>query len=47
MENNYHIFDAGSRALLVVRLEFGPRADVIRWANAIVTRAAASRGSPH
>lgn len=36
-ENSYHRFSAGGRDFLVLALEFGPRADVIRWANEIVT----------
>jgi len=36
LENSYHLFSAGGRDFLVLSLEFGPRADVIRWANEIV-----------
>lgn len=36
MENSYHLLTAGGREFLVLGLEFGPRADVIRWANAVV-----------
>lgn len=32
-ENSFHRFTAGGREFLVLALEFGPRADVVRWAN--------------
>jgi 3',5'-cyclic AMP phosphodiesterase CpdA len=35
MENSYHLMSAGGRDFLVIALEFGPRADVLRWANEI------------
>jgi 3',5'-cyclic AMP phosphodiesterase CpdA len=35
MENSYHLFTASGRDFLVLALEFGPRADVIRWANQV------------
>jgi len=35
-ENTYHTFTAGGRKFLVLGLEFGPRVDVIRWANDVV-----------
>lgn len=35
MENSFHLFTAGDRNFLVLALEFGPRADVIRWANGV------------
>lgn len=35
-ENTFHLFSAGERKFLVLCLEFGPRKDVIRWANAVV-----------
>jgi hypothetical protein len=38
MENSYHLFSAGGRDFLVLALEFGPRADVVRWANEVVAR---------
>ncbi|SFJ55998.1 metallophosphoesterase [Planctomicrobium piriforme] len=38
MENSFHRFEAGGRKWLVVALEFGPRRDVIRWANQVVTK---------
>lgn len=36
MENSYHLFTAGGREFLALGLEFGPRADVVRWANEVV-----------
>lgn len=38
MENSYHLFAAGGREFLVLALEFGPRADVVRWANEVVKK---------
>ncbi|CAN5185835.1 metallophosphoesterase [soil metagenome] len=38
MENSYHLFSAGGRDFLVLALEFGPRNDVIRWANEIAAK---------
>jgi predicted phosphodiesterase len=38
LENSYHTFEAGGRKFLVISLEFGPRADVIRWANEVAAR---------
>lgn len=35
-ENSYHLFEAGGRSWLVLALEFGPRDDVLRWANEVV-----------
>jgi len=35
-ENNFHLFTAGGRQWLVLDLEFGPRNDVVRWANDVV-----------
>ena len=37
-ENNYHLFSAGGREFLVLSLEFGPRKDVVRWANEVAGR---------
>ena len=37
MENSFHLFSAGGRNFLVLCLEFGPRRDVVRWANEVVT----------
>ena len=36
LENSFHVFDAGGRGFLVLSLEFGPRRDVVRWANEVV-----------
>ncbi|WP_437206953.1 metallophosphoesterase [Planctomicrobium sp. SH664] len=38
MTNSYHRFSAGGRKFLVLALEFGPRHDVVRWANDVVSR---------
>ncbi len=38
LENSYHFFSAGGRDFLVLCLEFGPRADVVRWANEIAAQ---------
>ncbi len=38
MENTYHLFTVSNRSFIVLALEFGPRADVVRWANEIVTK---------
>ncbi len=35
MENSFHLFSAGGRNFLVLALEFGPRRDVVRWANEV------------
>ncbi|MEX2171295.1 MAG: metallophosphoesterase [Pirellulales bacterium] len=37
-DNSYHFFSAGGRDFLVLSLEFGPRNDVVRWANAVVNQ---------
>lgn len=37
-ENSYHLFSAAGRDFLVLALEFGPRKDVVRWANEVVAR---------
>lgn len=37
-DNSYHLFGAGGKKWLVLALEFGPRDDVLRWANQIVSR---------
>ena len=37
-ENNYHLFEAGGHKWLVLALEFGPRDDVLRWANEITAK---------
>jgi hypothetical protein len=38
MESSYHLFSAAGRDFLALCLEFGPRADVVRWANAVVEK---------
>ena len=38
MENSYHLFSVGSRSFVVLALEFGPRADVVRWANQVAEK---------
>jgi hypothetical protein len=38
MENSFHRFEAGERKFLVLALEFGPRRDVVRWANEVVAK---------
>ena len=38
MENSYHLFSAGGRDFVVISLEFGPRADVVRWANEVAAK---------
>jgi len=35
-ENSWHFLEAGGRRFLVLCLEFGPRNDVLRWANDVV-----------
>lgn len=34
-ENTYRLFSAGGRDFLAIGLEFGPRKDVVRWANEV------------
>ena len=34
--NSFHLFEAGGRRWLILALEFGPRNDVVRWANEVV-----------
>jgi predicted phosphodiesterase len=36
LENAFYKFEVGDRKFLVLSLEFGPRADVVRWANEVV-----------
>ena len=38
MENSFHLFSAGERDFLVLALEFGPRKDVVRWANEVAEK---------
>ena len=35
-ENSWHLLEAGGRKFLILCLEFGPRNDVLRWANEVV-----------
>lgn len=37
-ENSYHLFSAEGRKFLVICLEFGPRKDVVRWANEVAAK---------
>lgn len=37
-ENSFHLFEANGRKFLVLGLEFGPRKDVVRWANDVVAK---------
>lgn len=37
-ENSFHLFEAGGLKFLVLALEFGPRKDVVRWANEIAAK---------
>jgi len=38
IENSFHTFTAAGRKFLVIALEFGPRQDVVRWANEVVAQ---------
>jgi hypothetical protein len=38
MDNSFHLFSAGGRNFLVLCLEFGPRRDVLRWANEVASK---------
>ena len=38
IENSFNKFSAGGRDFLVIGLEFGPRKDVVRWANEVVAK---------
>jgi len=38
MENTFHLFHAGDSDWLVLALEWGPRKEVVRWANDVVER---------
>lgn len=38
IENSYHLFEAERRKFIVLALEFGPRGDVVRWANEVMGR---------
>lgn len=37
-ENSFHLFEANGRKFLVIGLEFGPRKDVVRWANDVASK---------
>lgn len=37
-QNSYHLIEAGTDKWLILALEFGPRNDVIRWANEVVAK---------
>lgn len=36
IENSFHFFEAQGQKFMVLGLEFGPRLDVVRWANEVV-----------
>jgi hypothetical protein len=38
LENSYHLFSAEGRDFVVIALEFGPRKDVVRWANEVAAK---------
>ena len=38
MENSAHLFSAGGLDFVVIGLEFGPRKDVVRWANEVAAK---------
>jgi len=38
LENSFHLLSAGGKDLLVLCLEFGPRKDVVRWADEVVSK---------
>jgi hypothetical protein len=44
LDNTYHLFSAGGRDFIVVGLEWGPRDEVIEWANAVMTKHADRSG---
>jgi hypothetical protein len=37
-DNGYYFFNGGGRDFMVLSLEFGPRNDVVRWANEVVDK---------
>jgi hypothetical protein len=37
-DNTFHLLEAGSHRLIILCLEFGPRRDVIRWANEVMEK---------
>lgn len=38
MENSYHLLTAGGRDFIVLCLEYGPRKEVVRWANSVMEK---------
>jgi 3',5'-cyclic AMP phosphodiesterase CpdA len=38
LENSYHYFSAAGRDFVVISLEFGPRKEVVRWANEVAAK---------
>ena len=44
LENSYHLLTAGGRDLIFLCLEYGPRKDVVRWANDVMTKHAKRTG---
>jgi predicted phosphodiesterase len=38
LENSYHLFSSEGRNFVVIALEFGPRKDVVRWANEVAAK---------
>ncbi len=38
VENTFQLLEAGGRKFLILCLEFGPRGDVVRWANEVVAK---------
>lgn len=38
LDNSFHKIDAAGRKWLILSLEFGPRKDVVRWANEVVAK---------
>lgn len=38
LQNNFQLLEANGRKFLILGLEFGPRADVVRWANEVVAK---------
>ncbi len=38
VENSFHLFSAAGRNFVVLCLEFGPRKDVVRWANEVAAK---------
>src|SRR6185295_1417655 len=38
LENTYHLFSAGGRDYIVMALEWGPREEVVTWADAVMAQ---------